>query len=213
MDKNEKLNKLKGSIRKIILNQHSVQQQQREMMNQEIDHHIHQLQSQNSCSIDKIHQEAIFSAAENHPTSPLDLTNSHEEANKLPMYKSLQVNDLVLSRYSDGKYYQAVIKSVTHSGYPSAQYDVEYINYSNERQTVSWKNLLPSPSKEEEETNSLSGNKRRRLSSDPFKDEYGRDRRSPCGNQSTSQKEFECASIADICPALLNRPKGAWKKK
>jgi hypothetical protein len=208
----EKLKKLKGSIRNIIQNQNAAQQERREMMNREIDKQMKKLQSQIPCSIDKIHRDAIFSAAEiNDPITPNNFC-THSDETKQPLYMLLKVGDSVLSRYSNGNYYQAVVKSVTHGGYPSAQYDVEYPNYFNERQTVSWKNLLPT---EEDETKRLSGNKRSRISSDPLKDEYGRDRRDLSRSQPTSKNDndSESESIADLSPALLNRPKGAWKKK
>ena len=221
MERNGKVKILKDSIRHLLQEQelrHRTQAETR--INQEINEKILRLSSSSTShdSIDKIHQDAIFSTtkmSDSTSSSHIHPLIESDEARK-PLYQVLKVNDLVFSRYSDGKYYQAVIKSVTHGGYPSALYDIEYLNYSNERQTVSWKHLLPSLSedKESEETmSSLNGNKRRRLSSDPSKDEYGRDRRNHSVRQSASQEVPQCDSIADISPALLNRPKGAWKKK
>jgi hypothetical protein len=152
----------------------------------------------------------MFSAVPLPSSTPLSIPEPHLDP--LPLYKRLRVDDSVLARHSDGRYYEAIVHGVIHGGYPSAQYEVKYANSRDSvTHLVSWKDL--------EDLGEGRGEKRGRdmvalSTSNDDKDVFGRDRRVPVAVTATAPvREVIEHLSSDINPSLLNRPKGAWRKK
>ena len=99
-----------------------------------------------------------------------------------PIFKRIKAGDDVQALYKvDYKYYPAIVKSVIHGGFTSANYDVEYIGY-NECGNVSWRELRENEALVEENDDNMfiETSKAIEVSSalDSYlkKDSFGRDR-------------------------------------
>jgi hypothetical protein len=219
--KDEKLNKLKSSIKQILVSKEDIRRSRSDFLShlsqceESISNKSPQINDKPPSDIDEIHQQAMFSAVALAP-SPLPIAESHSDS--LPLYKRVKVGDSVLARYSDGRYYEATVHAVVHGGYPSAQYEVRFSNYSDIH-LVSWKDLQLS--RDEDERDIIAKRSRTLGSStDDTKDAFGRDRRpaaiaAPPPATAVSEPAIagQSSDSADINPSLLNRPKGAWRKK
>lgn len=100
--------------------------------------------------IDSDHDAAIFSISNTrdssglHTDSFLNKTVTRpDNGSDQPIYKRLKAGDRIQALYKgDGKHYFATIKSVTHKGYSSAKYDVIFEGYTNNVETISWKDIV-----------------------------------------------------------------------